>query len=318
MESNIKKALVIGGGGFVGKYLMDHMHHDLMWDISVTKLSGENIDCEYAGVFDADILDIDSIKNVIGKVKPHYIFHLAAQSSVFLSWKNPSLTIDVNIKGTVNVLDAVLSFDGYMPKILLIGSGEEYGHIKENEIPVSEENVLRPGNIYAATKAAQNFIGKIYADAYNMNIVMVRAFNHIGPGQASSFVVSDFCRQAAEIEKGLKENVIKVGNLSAMRDFTDVRDVVRAYSLLILKGEKGQVYNVGSGLAVSIEYILRLIIEMSNADINVEIDKNKLRPSDVKIIEADISKLVETTGWKRKYELKDTVYDTLQYWRKVV
>ncbi len=317
VKDNIK-ALIIGGGGFVGGYLASYLHSECKWEVNITKMKNETIDCVFAEIFDADILNIESIKKVINDVRPKYIFHLAAQSSVFSSWKNPALTIDVNVKGTINVLDAVRNIDGYEPKILLIGSGEEYGHIKENETPINEENVLRPGNIYAATKAMQNFIGKIYSEAYNMNIIMVRAFNHIGPGQASNFVVSDFCRQIAEIEKGLRENVIKVGNLSAIRDFTDVRDVVRAYSMIIQKGKPGNVYNVGSGKAISIEDILNIIIKISGADVNIEVDENKLRPVDIKIIEADISKLVEATDWQRKYELKDTISDTLDFWRKMV
>lgn len=311
------KALIIGGGGFVGKYLASHLHNDCKWDVSITKIEKEKIDCEFADVFNLDILDIDAVKAVIEKVMPDCIFHLAAQSSVYLAWKNPSLTIDVNIKGAVNVLDAVRSFDGYKPRILLIGSGEEYGHIKESETPVCEENVLRPGNIYAVTKVAQNFIGKIYADAYGMDIIMVRAFNHIGPEQAPNFVISDFCKQVAEIEK-VGKGVIKVGNLTAMRDFTDVRDVVRAYSLLIQKGVGGELYNVGSGKAVSIDEILKLIIKISGADITVSVDESKLRPVDVKIIEADVSKLVLATGWKRNFELEETIFDTLNFWRKNV
>ncbi len=309
------KALIIGGGGFVGKYLAFHLHNDCKWNVSVTKIEKETIDLDYVDIFNLDILDIEAVKAVIKEVMPDYIFHLAAQSSVYLAWKNPALTVDINIKGAINLLDAIRSIEEYNPKILLVGSGEEYGHIRESETPVSEENVLRPGNIYAVTKAAQNFIGRIYADAYKMNIIMVRAFNHIGPGQLPNFVVSDFCKQVAEIEKEGK-GVIKVGNLSAMRDFTDVRDVVRAYSLLIKKGKSGETYNVGSGKAVSIDEILKMIIDISGADITVEIDENKLRPVDIKIIEADISKLVSETGWKRNFKLEETIFDTLEFWRK--
>lgn len=203
----------------------------------------------------------------------------------------------------------------YKPRILVIGSGEEYGHIKEGETPISEETVLRPGNIYAATKACQNMIGSIYAKAYDMEMMLVRAFNHVGPGQAPLFVVSDFCKQTAEIEKGMKEPVIHVGNLSARRDFTDVRDVVRAYALLVMKGTAGETYNVGSGNAMAIQDILDMIVGMSSADIAVEIDKNKIRPVDVPVIEADITKINRETGWKPVISIEQTIRETLDYWR---
>lgn len=321
------KSLIIGGAGFVGGYLIQHLCEDLGHEVVATKLPHEEIaeaariqlfDEESANkmveVCNLDILDKDAITELLSKEKPDYIFHLAAQSSVSVSWKNPSITIDVNIKGSVNLLDAVRELD-YSPKVLLIGSGEEYGRILSEETPVSEDNRLRPGNIYAATKTCQNMIGKIYADAYDMHVVMVRAFNHTGPNQSPIFVVADFCKQVAEIEKGLQAPVLKVGNLSAKRDFTDVRDVVRAYALLIEKGVKGQTYNVGSGHAVSIEYILQTIISYAKREIEIEIDSAKLRPVDVPVIEADTSKLYECTGWKPEISLEQTIQDTLNYYR---
>lgn len=308
-----KKALIIGAGGFVGNYIIKHFQNDLSWQVEVTKMEHENIGSEVK-TYNLDILDISQIKQVLNASRPDYIVHLAAQSSVALSWKNPTLTVDVNIKGSINVMDAVRDLD-YKPRLLLIGSGEEYGHIKPEETPIVEDNVRRPGNIYAATKACQNMIGKIYADGYDMDIMMVRAFNHIGPNQAPIFVVADFCKQVAEIEKGIKEPIIKVGNLSAKRDFTDVRDVVRAYGLILQKGKKGETYNVGSGNAVAIQMILDKIIAMSSIDIKEEVDPNKLRPVDVPIIEADTNKLRETTGWEQTIELDTTLEETLNYWR---
>lgn len=323
------KSLIIGGAGFVGGYLIRHLHEDLGHEVVVTKLPQEEITSsiitqvsneeptkKMATVYDLDVLEKEKILELLNKEKPDYIFHLAAQSSVDLSWKNPSLTIDVNIKGSVNVLDAVRELD-YRPRVLLIGSGEEYGCIMPEETPIVEDNRLRPGNIYAATKACQNMIGKIYADAYDMDIVMVRAFNHTGPNQSPMFVVADFCKQVADIEKGLQEPVIRVGNLSAKRDFTDVRDVVRAYALLIEKGEKGQTYNVGSGHAVSIESILKTILSYAKREINVEIDAEKLRPVDVPVIEADTTKLHVCTGWKPEISLEQTIQDTLDFYRNM-
>ena len=213
------------------------------------------------------------------------------------------------------MLDAVRKLD-YKPRVLLIGSGEEYGHVRENEVPVQEDNVLRPGNIYAATKACQNMIGAIYAQAYGMDVMMVRAFNHVGPNQSPIFVVADFCKQTAEIEAGLKEPVIKVGNLSARRDFSDVRDVVRAYVELMEKGKAGETYNVGSGNAVEIRKILDMILSRSKKEIRVEVEPSRMRPVDVPVIEADISKLKACTGWEQKITLEETIQDTLEYWRQ--
>ncbi len=309
----MKKGLVIGAAGFVGNYLIEEMVKNGI-EAYATKLPHEKLENPNAKVYDLDIMDKDAIVSLLFEVRPDYIFHLAAQSSVGLAWKNPGLTIDVNIKGGVNVMDAIRELF-YKPRVLLIGSGEEYGHIQPGETPICEENHLRPGNIYAATKVCQNMIGSIYSKAYDMELMMVRAFNHIGPGQAPMFVVSDFCKQVAEIEKGLREPVMRVGNLAAKRDFTDVRDVVRAYVLLVQAGKAGETYNVGSGNAQAIQEILDLIVSMSQVDIQVEVDPNKLRPVDVPIIEADITKINDLTGWQPQIPLKETIRETLDYWR---
>lgn len=312
-----KKVLIIGAAGFVGKYLIRYYRKQNSYEIYATKLANEEIPENEIQVFDLDILQKDEIVKLLYAIRPDYIFHLAAQSSVSVAWNNPGLTIDINIKGAVNVLDAVRELY-YKPRILLIGSGEEYGYIEADEVPIKEENRIRPGNIYAATKACQNMIGNIYSKAYDMKVLMVRAFNHIGPEQSSIFVVSDFCRQVAEIELGRREPVMYVGNLSAKRDFTDVRDVVRAYSLLIERGQPGETYNVGSGQAFEIKEILEKITALSQRQIKIEIDPNKIRPVDVPIIEADVRKLKEITGWQREISLEQTISETLDYWRNIL
>ena len=309
------KALIIGAAGFVGKYLLAHLSETYPWQLYATKLPQEDIQFDHATILDLNILEKEDILHTLKEIQPDYIFHLAAQSSVALSWKKPALTVDINIKGCLNLLDAIREAD-LSPKILLIGSGEEYGHISSENIPVSEGTLPRPGNIYAATKVCQNMIGSIYAQAYHMDVMLVRAFNHIGPEQAPAFVVSDFCRQVAEIEKGNSEPVIRVGNLSAKRDFTDVRDVVRAYGLLIQHGQAGETYNIGSGHAIAIQELLDRILQLSNSNITVETDVNKLRPVDVPIIEADISKLQACISWKPESPLDQTLLETLNYWRQ--
>ena len=310
------KSLVVGGAGFVGAYLIQELKKE-SGEIYVTKMAGETIAGSDVQVMDLDILDRGSIEKTLAEIRPDYIYHLAAQSSVAVSWQKPEITVDVNIKGAVNLLEAVRK-EAPNARVLLIGSGEEYGHIHENEIPVIEDNPLRPGNIYAATKACQNMLGRIYADAYHLQIMMVRAFNHIGPNQAPIFVVADFCKQVAEIEAGRREPVIRVGNLSAKRDFTDVRDVVRAYTLLMKYGKIGCTYNVGSGRAVAIEEILQMILEESKVQIEVQVDEERLRPVDVPMIVADVSQLQQCTGWKPEIELRETLVETLGYWRDKV
>lgn len=310
----MKKVLIIGAAGFVGNYLIDHIKEEYgSWDLVCTKIPTEAINKDVE-IRDLDITNKDQVKELLESVRPDYIFHLAAQSSVALSWKNPQLTVDINIKGTINLLEALCDLD-YKPRVLLIGSGEEYGHVLEDEIPIKEDNNTRPGNIYAVTKVTQNMLGKVFSDAYDLDIMSTRSFNHTGPNQAPLFVVADFCKQVADIEKGEQEAVIKTGNLSAKRDFTDVRDVVRAYTLLMEKGKKGETYNVGSGKAIEIQYILDTIISLSTKEIIVEVDEDKLRPVDVSIIEADISKLQKDTGWNPNIDIKETIKETLDYYR---
>ncbi len=309
-----KKALIIGVEGFVGSYLVDCLHDEFNMEIYATKLRGKKYENSKANIYDLDIMEKQEIVNLLYAIRPDYIFHLAAQSSVSVAWKNPTLTIDVNIKGSINLMDSVRELF-YKPRMIMIGSGEEYGHIRDGEVPISEDTVLRPGNVYAATKACQNMLGTIYAQAYDIDLILVRAFNHIGPKQAPLFVVSDFCKQVAEIELELRPPIIEVGNLNAKRDFTDVRDVVRAYAYLALYGKSGETYNVGSGHAVEIQSILEKIVSCSDKKIEVRVDPNKIRPVDVPIIEADIDKIQNTTGWQPEIPIERTLEEVLNYWR---
>ncbi len=310
------KALVIGAGGFVGGYLISELC-SRNWEVCATKLPHEKINIygknavSYSTA-DLDILDEAAIARLLGEFQPDCIFHLAAQSSVALSWKKPALTADINIKGCINLLEAVRNMAS-SPRILFIGSSEEYGYAANRPEPVDETVRPDPANIYAITKLAQNMIGELYCKAYGMDIISVRAFNHIGAGQLPQFVVADFCKQAAEIKAGKREPVIHVGNLSAKRDFTDVRDIVRAYAELAEKGRSGETYNVGSGHAVSIQSILDKIIELSGTEIKVEVDKERFRPVDVPFVEADVSKLKNDTGWERKLTLEESLEDILQF-----
>lgn len=313
------RALIIGGSGFVGAYLIRHLK-ELGQEVAVTKMPGERLersDSDGIQVLDLDILDEQAVWQALALVQPDTVYHLAAQSSVAVSWERPQLTADVNIRGCISVLEAVRAQKKQI-RVLLIGSGEEYGKILPQELPVCEDHRVRPDSIYAVTKACQNMIGAVYARAYGMQVVMVRAFNHIGPGQSPVFVVSDFCRQTAQIEAGSKEAVIRTGNLEARRDFTDVRDVVCAYALLAERGKAGETYNVGSGHAVRIGDILKMIVQQSKLPVRVESDPKKFRPLDVPVVEADIGRLQKDTGWEPAISLQQTLRETLDAWRRVV
>ncbi len=310
------KALIIGGAGFVGGYLIRELS-SAGQEVFATCLENEKITGECT-VRTLNILDADAVSEVIGEIQPDVIYHLAAQSSVSLSWKKPQLTADINVIGTINVLEAVKNCEKKDIRLILIGSGEEYGFIRSDACPLTEEEPLNPGNIYAATKACQGMLGEIYARAYKMDIVMVRAFNHSGPRQLPMFVISDFCRQIAVIEKGDAPAVMSVGNLTAKRDFTDVRDIVRAYRLLGEKGISGRTYNVGRGKAVEVQYILDTALRLSRKEIEVRQDPARMRASDIPLIEPDVSRIYEDTGWKAEISMEQTIEDTLDYWRNNV
>lgn len=308
------KALIIGGAGFVGGYLIKELA-DSGWDVHATCLENEKIS-KKCSVHTLNILERDAVKLLLDEIDPDVVYHLAAQSSVSVSWKKPQLTAEINVIGTINVLEAVRDFQKKNIRLILIGSGEEYGFIRDGACPLSEEEKLNPGNIYAATKACQGMLGEIYARAYKMDIIMVRAFNHSGPRQAPMFVISDFCRQIAVIEKGESPAEMMVGNLSAKRDFTDVRDVVRAYRLLAEKGVSGRVYNVGRGKAVEIQFILDTALGFSKLPIKVRKDPARMRASDIPLIEPDVSRIAEDTDWKAEISMEQTIEDTLNYWRE--
>ena len=319
-----KKALIIGAAGFVGPYLAAACQKNLDADVIGTKLSREELVLKAAAghgteVMDLDIMDGKAVLAALEEKRPEYIFHLAAQSSVAYSWKNPELTVDVNIKGALHLLEALRTLkekDGYNPHVLMVGSSEEYGRPQTEDGRIDENHPVHPVNIYAATKACQNMLARIYAEAYGLNIVMTRSFNHIGPGQAPTFVVADFCQQVAKIERGEQEPVIRVGNLSAKRDFTDVRDVVNVYASLIDYGKTGETYNIGTGQAYSIQEILNMIIAESSIDIKIEVDEDKLRPVDVPIIEPIIKKLETVASWSLTFKIKETIKDMLTFFRQ--
>lgn len=311
------RVLITGIAGFTGNYLASCLQDtgSEVWGLDRDKLnppSSSSVSMHYA-----DICNPEEITRVLEECQPETIYHLAAQSSVGLSWQEPALTMKVNLEGTINLLETVRKLQ-LSSRILLIGSGEEYGPVDSLDLPISEDKMPDPQNPYSLSKYFQTMVGMQYFYSYGMNIYFARAFNHTGPGQNKGFVVPDFASQVAAIEAGLQEPVISVGNLSAQRDFSDVRDVVQAYRKIVEQGKPGTIYNVGSGRAIPIQTILDQLLLLSSKTIKVKIDPKKYRPVDVPIIYASISKFHNETGWQPQIELQDTIKDTLGYWRNEI
>lgn len=311
--------LITGVEGFVGRYLVD-LIPKFMKDVNQiygTYFSETNSLKELKNIklTHMDLTNEKEVKAVMSTIKPDYVFHLAAQSSVGLSWKHPNLTMDININGTINLLDSIREINNEC-KILIIGSSEQYGKIEA--CPVNEEHRLDPQNPYSVSKVCQEQLAKLYVKAYNMKIIITRSFNHIGPYQDPQFVVPDWAKQIAEIEKGLKQPVISVGDISVKRDFTDVRDVVEAYIHLIQMGIPGEIYNIGTGKAYELNEILRILLSLSEKNIKVEVDKNKIRPIENPIIECDKTKIFNLCGWYPRYKVEDTLKDILDNWREIL
>jgi GDP-4-dehydro-6-deoxy-D-mannose reductase len=264
-----------------------------------------------------DLSAYGAVEDVVETADPDHIFHLAAQASVERAWQDPAGTLGNNITAELNLLRAVITCD-LDPRILIVGSADEYGLVETEDLPADEETPLRPLNPYAVSKIAQDYLGYQYHLSHELSVVRVRPFNHTGPRQGLGFVVPDFCQQIAMIEAGRQDPVMRVGNLSAQRDFSDVRDIVRAYHLALSKGEPGKVYNIGSSRAYSIREILDLLLELSEASIEVEQDPERMRPSDVPAMVCDARRFGKVTGWQPRYGMEQTLHDTLDYWRNQV
>ena len=277
----------------------------------------ERTDSSKLNLIEADITDSFSMKWVIGAVKPDRIFHLAAQSYVHASWGAPAETLHTNIIGEVNLLEAVRSA-GIDPIIHIAGSSEEYGLVLPDELPVRETNPLRPLSPYGVSKATQEMLAYQYFRSYGLKTVITRAFNHAGPRRGEVFVTSNLAKQIVEVEKGLKPPVLYVGDLSSVRDWSDVRDVIKAYWLVTEMGTPGEVYNIGSGIGREVREMLDMLLGMSNVDIEVEVDHARLRPSDVKVLICDSTRFRKLTGWAPQITFDKTLRDLLDYWRERV
>ncbi len=314
------KALITGIAGFAGSHLAEYLLAHTGLEVSgIIHKRDKNIAHlrDRLTLFRGDLRDADSVQDILAQASPDYIFHLAAQAFVPLSWRDPWGTLENNIRATVNIFEAVVAL-GIKARILIVGSADEYGLVSEDELPISEDAPLRPYSPYAVSKIAQDMLGYQYHVSHKLPIVRVRPFNHIGPRQSEAFVAADFAKQIAEAELGLRRPVIWVGNLEAKRDFSDVRDIVRGYYLALTRGEPGEVYNLGAERAFSIRELLDRLLGMSTIPLEVEQDPARLRPSDVPIVVSDCSKIREQTGWRPQIPIEQSLRDVLEYWREKV
>lgn len=317
------KVLITGITGFAGSHLAELLLKEgVEVHGSVRPRSRmDNITPEVKSkinLIECEIKDGSAVKHTLETVRPDGIFHLAAQSFVPSSWISPADTFANNIFGQLNFLEAMKELKMQDTRMQIAGSSEEYGLVHENEVPITEMNPLRPLSPYGVSKVAQDLMGYQYSKSYGLKIIRTRAFNHTGPRRGEIFVTSNFAKQVASIEKGIQEPIIRVGNLTAKRDFTDVRDTVRAYWLILQKGEPGEVYNIASGRTVSIQTVLDILLANTKLKIKVEVDPTRLRPSDVEILLGDYSRLNKVTGWEPTFTLEQTLKDLLDYWRERV
>jgi GDP-4-dehydro-6-deoxy-D-mannose reductase len=313
------RALITGAGGFVGGHLVDHLLTlpNLALHAAVFFPPGQNprLDGKPVAQYQVDLRSAEAVHTIVEAVRPDLVFHLAALADVGQSFKNPWETLENNIVSQINLLQAIHTL-GLGTHILIVSSAEIYGAAGATDELLDENRPFEPNNPYSVSKVAQDMLGLQYFLSHKMPIIRARPFNHIGPSQRGGFVAADFASQIAEIEAGQREPVMYVGNLAAERDFTDVRDVVRAYYLMLTKGEPGEAYNVCSGKAYSIQYLLDTLLGYSAATIEVRRDPARMRPSDVPRRAGDATKLRERVGWEPAIPFEQSLLDILNDWRQ--
>lgn len=300
----MKQIFVTGATGFVGRHFHDLVAASPDWRM-------------HAAPHDLDLRDAASVERVIGALSsvPDAVLHLAAQSNVPQAFADPEATFDINFLGTLRLLRALKAV-GFAGRFLFVGSADTYGLVPEQDLPVGEEHALRPRNPYAVSKAAAEALAYQWSQTEGFDVVLARSFNHIGPGQDERFAVASFARQVAEIALGRREPRIDVGDIDATRDFCDVRDVVRAYLMLFLRGESGRVYNVGSGRETRLREILERLTELGGVQARIVSDPARLRPAEQRRMCADTRRIHEQVGWRPQFSMDQTLTDILNYWKE--
>ncbi len=311
------RILLTGIAGFAGSHLAHYLVHETdvelhgvihRHDRRIQHLLGR------LHLHRGDLRNALWVSELVQAVQPDALLHLAAWSDVGGSWQQPWVTYELNIQCQLNLLEALRRWTPCC-RTLVVTSNEVYGLVKPDDLPIDEETPFRPNNPYGVSKVAQDMMALQYWHSHTLPTIRARSFNHIGPDQADDFVASAFARQVAEIEAGLRAPVVTVGNLETQRDFTDVRDIVRAYWLLLNAGEGGGVYNVGSGQSRPVRWLLDTLLELAAVQVQVTIDPARLRPSDVPVSQCDNQRLVEATGWQPQIDLRDSLRDLLNFWQ---
>lgn len=318
------RIIITGFSGFVSRHFIDYLEmnrikSDLLGiDINTPDFDYRNKTFPNVRFEQVDLLNNGVLENIIYTFQPEYILHLASYSSVGFSWKNPSLSFRNNMNIFLNLLEIIREVTPGC-RILSVGSSEEYGNVNEAGLPLREEYPLAPVSPYAVARVSQENLSKVYSDGFGLDIVMTRSFNHIGPGQKDIFVISSFAKQLVEIKKGIKrEKKLLTGDITVIRDFLDVRDVVEAYYRLFTGGVKGEVYNICSGNGISLREVIEMMCGILDLEIDLETDPTLLRPNDNRIIVGTNEKLKRATGWERKIELRKSLGDIINYWSEIV
>lgn len=307
----MKKVLIFGVAGFVGQYLIQEFANaDTEYAVYGSDMVQEYSNAALTQYISSNLLEEESVYNMIHSVQPDYIINLAALSSVAMSWDKPKATMEINVIGSLHILDAAIQLDK-KPAVLLIGSSEEY---EISDKPLNEQHPLSANNPYGISKVALEQMADLYRKKYQCQIYFTRSFNHTGVGQKDNFVIPSFCKQIAAIEKQKKAGVMKVGNLEASRDISDVRDVVRAYRMILESGSKEKVFNVGSGTTFTMKELLEYMITLCQYPVTVEQDPARLRPSDNPYICCDNQLLQKETGWKPEHTIKETIAQMYQHY----
>ena len=319
----MKNILITGISGFAGSFLVEYLLSQNKGKISGTYLEEaslgniENVKTK-VNLFKLNLTEEKKVFDTLREAKPDFIFHLAALTSPKASFDNPFETIQNNVKAQLNLLEAVRKLKLLNTRLLITSSPEVYGIVEKKDLPIDEDTKLMPASPYAVSKITQDFLALQYFLSYGIKVIRIRPFNHIGPRQSPSFVISAFAKKIAEIEKGKTDDVLFVGNLGSKRDFTDVRDMVAAYGLAVEKCRWGEVYNIGSGKSYTISQVLDKMLSLSRKKIKIRVDESLIRPSDNPDLLCDRTKFTNLTGWKPEILIDKTLKDTLDYWRNII
>ena len=311
------RILVTGATGFVGRYLCK-LHMSKRRELWGTYLQSDpDQDLHGVRLLYCDVTKFNSVQRVVREVRPTHLYHLAALSSVRDSYTDAKSVFDANFLGTLNLLEAVR---GICPlaRVLLVGSAHIYGKVSKADLPITETQALNPNSPYGVSKAAADLLGSQFFQSYGLQIIRARPFNHTGPGQSTHFVCSDFAKQFAAIDLGLSKPVVRVGDVHTSRDFSDVRDVVRAYELLLRKGKPGEAYNVGSGQAFPLQTILEILQTFTSTQVHIKVEEKRVRKGESDIIFGSNQKLKKATVWAPKFQFRTTLQHLFTHWKNIL